>query len=101
MNGRKADLSFTCPPYWHEEHYSDDPLQSDVKCTGKKDWHESFFRPMVFNMLDVTASDGVCIISVDEKVDWSRIDGITAVKSNGYWFNKKREDDYYLISRNG
>ena len=27
MAGRKADLSFTCPPYWNEEHYSDDPFQ--------------------------------------------------------------------------
>ena len=97
MAGRKADLSFTCPPYWNEEHYSDDPFQSDVKCTGKQDWHDSFFKPMVFGMLDAT--DGNCIISVDEKVDWSRIDGIEAVRSNGSWFNRKREDDYYLVRR--
>ena len=97
MDGRKADLSFTCPPYWNEEHYSDDPFQSDVKCSGKQDWHESFFKPMVYNMLDVT--NGTCIISVDEKVDWSRIDGIEAVKSNGDWFNSKREDDYYIVRR--
>jgi len=97
MKGRKADLSFTCPPYWNEEHYSDDSLQSDVKCSGKHDWHENFFKPMVENMLDVT--DGTCIVSVDEKVDWSRIDGIVAVKSNGEWFNSKREDDYYVVSR--
>ena len=97
MKGRKADLSFTCPPYWNEEHYSDDPLQSDVKCHGKQDWHESFFKPMVDNVLDVT--NGTCIISVDEKVDWTRIAGIEAVKSNGPWFNRRREDDYYIVRR--
>lgn len=97
MDGRKADLSFTCPPYWNEEHYSDDPLQSDVKCSGKRDWHVKFFEPMVSNMLDVT--DGTCIVSVDEKVDWSIINGVEAVKSNGDWFNRKREDDYYVIRR--
>lgn len=96
MRGRKAGLSFTCPPYWNEEHYSDDEFQSDVKCTGKKDWHEKFFKPMVYNMIDVT--DGTCIVSVDEKVNWSLVDGVSAVKSNGHWFNAKREDDYYIIS---
>lgn len=99
LNGRKADLAFTCPPYWNEEHYSDDPFQSDVKCKGKRDWHDSFFKPMVYNMLDSLSDDGTCLISVDEKVDWTKIDGIEAVKSNGSWFNRKREDDYYIVKR--
>ena len=51
---------------------------------------------MVYNMIDVT--DGTCIVSVDEKVNWSLVDGVSAVKSNGHWFNAKREDDYYIIS---
>lgn len=99
LNGRKAGIAFTCPPYWNEEHYSDDEFQSDVKCTGKHDWHEVFFKPMVYNMIDSLLPDGTCVVSVDEKVDWSRIDGIEAVRSNGSWFNSKREDDYYVVRK--
>ena len=54
---------------------------------------------MVYNMLNSISKNGTCIVSVDEKVDWTKIDGIEAVKSNGDWFNSKREDDYYIVRR--
>lgn len=97
MKGRKADLSFTCPPYWNEEWYSDDPFQSNVKCKSKSDWHKRFLYPMIMNTLNATA--GVFILSCDEKTDLEHAPGTVFELMDAENFNGKREDTYYLVKR--
>ena len=97
MGGRKADLAFTCPPYWREEWYSDDPFQSNIKCRSKAEWHGSFLSPMIFNTLEVT--DGPFIMSFDEKIEIDRVPGICAERMEHVRMNDKKEDKYYFIRR--
>ena len=97
MNGRKSALTFTCPPYWNEEWYSDDPFQSNVKCRLKSEWYSDFFNPMLGASIDV--SDGPFIVSCDEKIDWLLAGQFTASQIECSRFNKNREDPYYMIRR--
>lgn len=97
MKGRKSSLSFTCPPYWNEEWYSDDPFQSNVKCRSKREWYAGFFIPMLSAALDV--SDGPFIVSCDEKVEWGLADGVEVSMLECGRFNAKREDPYFIVRK--
>ena len=97
LNGRKIDLAFTCPPYYNEEHYSDDEFQSDVMYHDKKEWHEKFLQYMIDGVRDNLNKDGYFIISCDEKINWNYINNANIHLLQIPWLNKKMEDNYYLI----
>lgn len=45
LRGR-CDFSFTSPPYWRKELYSDDPTQSHVRFPGAEQWRDGFLVRM-------------------------------------------------------
>ena len=74
MDGEKADLIFTSPPYFNKEIYGDDPSQSIVLFPEAREWHEGFFGGMVRNAMDVLCRGGVAAFNVPKKfkLEWSR-----------------------------
>ena len=97
LKGRKIDLVFTCPPYYNEEHYSDDEFQSDVMYHDKKEWHEKFLQYMIDGVRDNLKEDGCFIISCDEKINWNYIKNVNINNLAYFGFNHRREDAYYLL----
>lgn len=46
----KMDLSFTSPPYFNTEKYSDELTQSAAKCANYYAWRDDFMRPTIKNV---------------------------------------------------
>ena len=62
-----CDFSFTSPPYFNKERYSDDPTQSGVRYPAADDWREKFLVPMMrltFEALKPGAHAGINIADV-------------------------------------
>ena len=95
LKDRNIDLAFTCPPYFNEEHYSDDKEQSIIKYPTKSEWEEKFLNRMIKNTLSHLNIFGNFIISVDEKIELQRISGIQVEIISSSM--RKTEDDYFII----
>ena len=52
----KLDISFTSPPYFNREQYSQDETQS-FKAYGEYDWRENFLKPTLKTIYDYTKND--------------------------------------------
>lgn len=76
LEGGKADLVFTSPPFFDSEHYSDDGLQSVAMFPKERDWHERFFGPLIENSLSVLGDDGVLLLNIGmkQRLDWTGVD---------------------------
>ena len=53
----KLDLSFTSPPYFNREQYSQDDNQSFRKFGEYNDWKENFLRPTLTTIYNYTKDD--------------------------------------------
>lgn len=97
MKGRKADLIFTCPPYFDEEEYCADSLQSIVQFPSEEEWLKGFLQSMLNNCAEILKEDGNFIISVNEKVNFASLEGFDLkIISSG---SRKNEDDYFILKK--
>lgn len=53
----KLDLSFTSPPYFNREQYSQDEKQSFKAYGEYEDWRENFLRPTLTTIFEYTKND--------------------------------------------
>lgn len=60
----KFDLSFTSPPYFNTEKYSDESTQSYKKFLKYEDWLNGFLEPMIDNSIRMLKDSGYFIINI-------------------------------------
>ena len=53
----KLDLSFTSPPYFNREQYSQQETQSFLAYSEYDDWRDNFLKPTLTTIFDYTKSD--------------------------------------------
>ena len=53
----KLDLSFTSPPYFNREQYSQDENQSFIAYSQYDDWRENFLKPTLTTIYEYSKSD--------------------------------------------
>lgn len=63
LEGVKADLVFTSPPYFMVERYADNASQSWVRYSTWEGWVEGFLQPMVSKSWDYLRSGGVFCVN--------------------------------------
>lgn len=100
-----CDFSFTSPPYFSKEHYSDDDTQSWVRYGDDPEkWREKFLAPMLRLQFDALKPGAFsCVNIADVKVgrfqvplqEWTQQAGIEA------GFELVHEDRYRLSRRMG
>lgn len=61
---RYFDLSFTSPPYYNTEKYSDESTQSYIKFPTYEKWIDGFLKPMINNSIECIKDDGYFIINI-------------------------------------
>ena len=88
------DISFTSPPYFNIERYSDDITQSHVKFNTYDSWVDGFYRNTIYNSCNALKIDGTFAINIFEKVD--NIKEYTEEFLNDCGFYIIKEDKYLL-----
>ena len=88
------DISFTSPPYFDTEKYSDDITQSHVKFNIYDSWVDGFYRNTIYNSCNALKLDGTFAINIFEKVD--NIKEYTEEFLNDCGFYIIKEDKYLL-----
>ena len=63
------DISFTSPPYFDTEKYSDSDTQSYKKFNTYDLWVDGFYRNTIYNSCNALKLDGTFAINIFEKVD--------------------------------
>ena len=58
------DISFTSPPYFNIERYSDDITQSHVKFNTYDAWIDGFYRNTIYNSCNSLKLDGVFAVNI-------------------------------------
>lgn len=58
------DISFTSPPYFNIERYSDDITQSHVKFNTYDLWVDGFYRNTIYNSCNSLKLDGVFAVNI-------------------------------------
>lgn len=61
-----ADFSFTSPPYFKKEIYSEEETQSCHRHSEYDDWINNFLKPMMKLNFDVVKSGGMTIINIED-----------------------------------
>ena len=61
----KCDFSFTSPPYFIKEQYSDEDTQSCVRYPGYEDWLNGFLRPMLKKTFDVLKPGSNSLVNIE------------------------------------
>ena len=61
-----ADFSFTSPPYFKKEIYSDEKTQSCHRHSEYDDWINNFLKPMMKLNFDVVKAGGRTIINIED-----------------------------------
>ena len=87
------DISFTSPPYFNIERYSDDITQSHVKFNTYDLWLDGFYRNTIYNSCNSLKLDGVFAVNI------SWVDNIkehTEEFLNDCGFYIIKEDKYLL-----
>lgn len=93
------NLSFTSPPYFDTERYSEDETQSYKKFPTYAGWVKGFYQETINNTCDALREDGVFGINIFEKVP--KIKELTKLflANNGFYLYKI--DKYLLRSLPG
>ena len=87
------DISFTSPPYFNIERYSDDITQSHVKFNTYNLWVDGFYRNTIYNSCNALKLDGVFAINIS----WvDNIKEYTEEFLNDCGFYIIKEDKYLL-----
>ena len=87
------DISFTSPPYFNIERYSDDITQSHVKFSTYDLWLDGFYRNTIYNSCNALKIDGVFAVNIS----WvDNIKEYTEEFLNDCGFYIIKEDKYLL-----
>ena len=87
------DISFTSPPYFNIERYSDDITQSHVKFNTYDAWVDGFYRNTIYNSCNSLKLDGVFAVNIS----WvDNIKEYTEEFLNDCGFYIIKEDKYFL-----
>ena len=87
------DISFTSPPYFNIERYSDDITQSHVKFNTYDLWVDGFYRNTIYNSCNALKLDGVFAVNIS----WvDNIKEYTDEFLNDCGFYIIKEDKYLL-----
>ena len=87
------DISFTSPPYFNIEQYSDDITQSHVKFNTYDAWIYGFYRNTIYNSCNSLKLDGVFAVNIS----WvDNIKEYTEEFLNDCGFYIIKEDKYLL-----
>ena len=87
------DISFTSPPYFNIERYSDDITQSYVKFSTYDVWIDGFYRNTIYNSCNSLKLDGVFAVNIS----WvDNIKEYTEGFLNDCGFYIIKEDKYLL-----
>lgn len=62
----KCDFSFTSPPYFKKEIYSEQDTQSCNRYPEYESWINGFLRPMIQKQYVVLKEDALCIINIED-----------------------------------
>ena len=93
------DISFTSPPYFDTEKYSDSDTQSYKKFNTYDAWIDGFYRNTIYNSCNALKLDGTFAINIFEKVD--NIKEYTEEFLNDCGFYIVKEDKYLLRVMSG
>lgn len=93
------DISFTSPPYFDTEKYSDSDTQSYKKFNTYDLWVDGFYRNTIYNSCNALKLDGTFAINIFEKVD--NIKEYTEEFLNDCGFYIIKEDKYLLRVMSG
>jgi len=93
------DISFTSPPYFDTEKYSDSDTQSYKKFNTYDLWVDGFYRNTIYNSCNALKIDGTFAINIFEKVD--NIKEYTEEFLNDCGFYIIKEDKYLLRVMSG
>ena len=93
------DISFTSPPYFDIEKYSDSDTQSYKKFNTYDAWVDGFYRNTIYNSCNALKLDGTFAINIFEKVD--NIKEYTEEFLNDCGFYIFKEDKYLLRVMSG
>ena len=93
------DISFTSPPYFDTEKYSDSDTQSYKKFNTYDSWVDGFYRNTIYNSCNALKIDGTFAINIFEKVD--NIKEYTEEFLNDCGFYIIKEDKYLLRVMSG
>lgn len=93
------DISFTSPPYFDTEKYSDSDTQSYKKFNTYDLWVDGFYRNTIYNSCNALKLDGTFAINIFEKVD--NIKEYTEEFLNDCGFYIVKEDKYLLRVMSG
>ena len=93
------DISFTSPPYFDTEKYSDSDTQSYKKFNTYDLWVDGFYRNTIYNSCNALKIDGTFAINIFEKVD--NIKEYTEEFLNDCGFYIVKEDKYLLRVMSG
>ena len=93
------DISFTSPPYFDTEKYSDSDTQSYKKFNTYDLWVDGFYRNTIYNSCNALKLEGVFAINIFEKVD--NIKEYTEEFLNDCGFYIVKEDKYLLRVMSG
>ena len=87
------DISFTSPPYFDIERYSDDITQSHIKFNTYDLWVDGFYRNTIYNSCNALKLDGVFAVNIS----WvDNIKEYTEEFLNDCGFYIVKEDKYLL-----
>ena len=93
------DISFTSPPYFDTEKYSDSDTQSYKKFNTYDVWVDGFYRNTIYNSCNALKLDGTFAINIFEKID--NIIEYTEEFLNDCGFYIIKEDKYLLRVMSG
>ena len=93
------DISFTSPPYFDTEKYSDSDTQSYKKFNTYDSWVDGFYRNTIYNSCNALKIHGTFAINIFEKVD--NIKEYTEEFLNDCGFYIIKEDKYLLRVMSG
>ena len=93
------DISFTSPPYFDTEKYSDSDTQSYKKFNTYDMWVDGFYRNTIYNSCNALKLDGTFAINIFVKVD--NIKEYTEEFLNDCGFYIVKEDKYLLRVMSG
>lgn len=85
----KCDFSFTSPPYFKKEIYSDEKTQSCNRYPEYNDWIEYFLKPMIDKQYMVLKDNAMCVINIEDvvidKTKYKLVDPVIEIaKSMGF-----------------
>jgi hypothetical protein len=88
------DFSFTSPPYFNLEVYSEEETQSCIKFPTLDEWLDGFVKPTVQNTYDMLKTDCYCAINIaDFNIGSSRVEFVDK------WIDISKEIGFEYIEK--